>query len=122
MLRREPGQEGRRCLAFPPGWTQPGAGSTGPYPSPRLLRVCTDSPRGSPALPTLISVSRVGKENHELRDPLGALAVLGSPWVQVGSGPGLLPTLDHHRAVTGMARLHSEPLWGFGSIKSWEQH
>lgn len=91
MLRREPGQEGRRCLAlaFPPGWTQPGAGSAGLYPSPRLLRVCTDSPRGCPSLPTLISVSRVGKENQEVGDALGASAVLGSPCPALGAGEGL---------------------------------
>lgn len=38
--------------------------------------------------------------------------------MQARSGPGLLPTLEHGGAVTGMARLHSEPLWGFGSVKS----
>lgn len=100
---------------LPPGWTQPGAGSTGLYPSPRLLRVCPDSPRGCPSPPTLISLSRVGKEEPP---PLGALAALSSPLGQMGVWPGLFLTLDHDGAVTGMARLQSEPLWGFGSIKS----
>lgn len=74
---------------LPPAWTQPGAGSTGLYPSPRLLRVCSGSPRCCPSLPTLIWVSGVGKENHEVRDPLGALAVPGSPCLALGAGEGL---------------------------------
>lgn len=118
LLRREPGQKGWRCLAFPPGWTQPGAGSTGLYPSPRLLRVCADSPRGCPSPPTLISVSRVGKENHEVRDPLGALATLSSPWVQVRVWARAAAQPGPRQGCDRMARLHSEPLWGFGSVKS----
>lgn len=93
LLRREPGQEGSASPS--PGWTQPGAGSTGLYPSPRLLRLCSHSPRGCPSLPTLISVFK-GREG-EPKGPRPARCLgrarqpLPSPGCSEGLGQGCCP-------------------------------
>lgn len=72
-------------------------------PPQTLLHFAIDSPRGCPALATLISALRVGKENCTAHNAVGLRGgCRGGFW------PGLtllLPTLDHHRILTGMVRL-----------------
>ncbi|XP_026716076.1 uncharacterized protein LOC113486414 [Athene cunicularia] len=139
LLCQEPGQEGRRRGGWgSPGLTPPprdpallsAAPAQQVYPSPTLLCIWVDSPRGCPSPATLVSVSRVGNENQMVHEVLlGCLLALAHCWLGgegtgEGLGQGSLPAASHPGPLQDFGRDVQAPrsapavIWGHKELST----